>query len=57
MNQFFTVLKMITEVPVQLWSNEDVNSFYKTKKKKKKKKKKTGVRKSSYKGHHLDALM
>ena len=57
MNQFFTVLKMITEieVPVQLWSNEDVNSFSKAQKKKKKKK--TGVRKSSYKGHHLDALM
>ena len=48
---------MITEVPVQLWSNEDVNSFSKAQKKKKKKKKKTGVRKSSYKGHHLDALM
>ena len=47
---------MITEVPVQLWSNEDVNSFSKAQKKKKKKKK-TGVRKSSYKGHHLDALM
>ena len=30
---------MITEVPIQLWSNEDVNSFSKAQKKKKKKKK------------------
>ena len=57
MNQFFTVLKMITEVPVQLWSNEDVNSLSKAQKKIIIIKKKTGVRKSSYKGHHLDALM